>query len=285
MGLFDLLQAKWKHADPAVRLEAVRGLKDQRVLADIAANDTSDEVRLAAIATLTDQSALEKLACGDASHAAAAAAKLTDPKALARVGKTAAQMAARRQAVEGISDRDVLLGIAALDPDATVRSLARARAGGAADPAATYLRGMISGLSVATRTAIEPVEYSGTLADLCQALTQNPQFLINGEVVDEDATGHASDAAPTQAPWTVPAFPMARTTVRFLAQTRTPWTTQTDEPEAMGFFHIKVWRTGEDRYDAVATKKQIAPTSDPFKWSQASGSGPHADIPKVNEQA
>lgn len=284
MGLFDLLQPKWKHADPAVRLEAVRALKDQRVLADIAANDASAEVRLAALAALTDQAALERLASADIPHAAAAAAKVTDPKALARVGKSAAQVAARRQAVEGLADRDVLLGIAALDPDATVRSLARARAGGA-DPAATYLRGMISALPVAERTATEPVGYSGTLDELCQALTQDPQFLINGEVIEDDATGHASVAAPTQAPWTVPAFPLARTTVRFLAQTRTPWKSDTSEPEAVGFYHIKVWRTGEDHYDAVATKKKISPTSDPFKWSQASGSGPHADLPKVNEQA
>jgi hypothetical protein len=276
MGLFDRLQPKWKQADPAVRLEAVRGLKDQRVLADIAANDASDQVRLAAIAALTDQAALEKLACGDASHAGAAAAKITDPKALARVGKSAAQVAARQQAVEGISDRDVLLSIAALDPDATVRSLARARVGGA-NPAATYLRGMISTLPVGVRAAVEPAEYSGTLDELCQALTQDPNFLINGEVVEEDATGHASVAAPTQAPWTVPAFPLARTTVRFLAQTRTPWKSDTSEPEATSFYHIKVWRTGEDKYDAVATKKQVAPMSDPVAWSQASGSGPHAD--------
>jgi hypothetical protein len=276
MGLFDRLLPKWKHPDPAVRVEAVRDLKDQRALADIAANDASDPVRVAAIAALTDQTALEKLASADAPQAAAAAAKLTDPKALARVAKSGALVDARRQAVEGLSDRDVLLGIAALDPDATVRSLARARAGGA-DPAAAYLRGMISALPVAARTAAGPAEYTGTLDELCQALTQDPHFFLNGEVAEDDAAGGASVAAPTQAPWTIPSFPLSRVTVRFLAQTRTLWKSDATEPETPSFYHIKVWRTGEDHYEAVATKKKIAPTSDPVAWSQASGSGPHAD--------
>lgn len=277
MSFFDRFKPKWRHSDPAVRLAAVRELTDQRALSEVATNDGSDDVRLAAIERLTDQAVLEHIAAGKSPHAAIAGAKVTDPGGLARLAQSAAQLPVRQRAIAGVKDSNILLRIAALDPDASIRAQARARAGGP-DPASNYLRGMISKLPVAERATAEAVEFSGTLDELCQSLTQDPRFFINGEVVDEDMHGTASVANPTQAPWTVPAFPLGRATIRFLAQTRTPWTSNTDSPEAVSFYHIKVWRTGEDRYDAVANKKHIAPTSDPVTWSQASGSGPQIEV-------
>ena len=274
MGLLDRLQKKWKHSDPAVRLEAVRALKDQELLEEIAANDTSDDVRSAAIEALNDQDGLERLAVADLPCAAAAGAKVIDPAGLVRLAQKAARPVVRQRAIERITDRKVLLRIAAVDPDATLRALARVRAGGS-DPACNYLRGTISKLPVAMRGETAPAEFSGTLDEICQALTQDPRFFVNGEVVEEESNGAASVADPTQAPWTIPNFPLARTTIRFLAQTRTPWLSDTPEAERISFYHVKVWRTGENRYDAVATNKQTAATSDPVAWSKASGSGPH----------
>lgn len=274
MGFLDRLQRKWKHSDPAVRLEAVRALEDQELLEEIATNDASDAVRSAAIDALKDQDALERLALADLPCAAAACAKVTDPSGLLRLAQKAAQAVVRQRAIASVTDRKVLLRVAAVDPDATLRALARVRAGGS-DPACNYLRGTISKLPVAVRSESAAVEFSGTLDEVCEALTQDPRFFVNGEVVEDESSGAASVPDPTQAPWTVPHFPIARSTIRFLAQTRTPWLSDAPGTESISFYHVKVWRTGENRYDAVATTKQTAPTSDPVAWSQASGSGSH----------
>ena len=271
MGFFDRFSRKWKHPDPAVRRAAVATLTDPDRLGEIATNDPGDDVRAAAIGALQDQGALVRLALADLPCAAAAGAKVTEPGGLARLAQQAAQPAVRQRAIERITDQAVLLRIAALDTDATLRALARVRAGGT-DPAWQYLRGTISKLPVAPRNDAAPAEFSGTLDEVCQALTQDPRFFVNGEVVDEEANVTASVPDPTQAPWTVPSFPLVRATIRFLAQTRTPWLSATRGDEGTSFYHIKVWRTGEDHYDAVAMNKQLAPNSDPITWSQASGS-------------
>ena len=274
MGLLDRLQKKWKHSDPAVRLEAVRGLKDQALLGEIATTDSSELVQSVAIAGLSDQDVLIDLAIGNLPCAAAACAKVTDSAGLVRLAQRATQPAVRLKAIERVTDTKALLRIAALDPDATLRALARARAGGP-DPASNYLRGTISKLPVTVRSEPVAPEFSGTLDEVCQALTQDPRFFVNGEVVEEESNGTASVADPTKAPWTVPNFPLVRTTIRFLAQTRTPWLSENRDAGDISFYHVKVWRTGENRYDAIATNKQTAPTSDPIAWSKASGSGPH----------
>ncbi|MDB6093694.1 MAG: hypothetical protein JWM32_1256 [Verrucomicrobia bacterium] len=271
MAFFDRFQKKWKHPDPAVRQEAVRGLKDQDLLGEIATNDSSDDVRSAAIDTLKDQDVLERLALSDLPCARAAGAKVTDSYNLERIAKLAVQSSVRQQAIGRITDNNLLLRISALDPDPTVRALASLRAGGA-DPARTYLRGTISKLPSAPRSESAVPEFSGTLDEVCHALTQDPRFFVNGELVEEEANRTASVADPTQAPWTIP---LARTTIRLLAQTRKASINDTRGAEELSFYHIKVWRTAEDRYEAVAINKRTAPTSDPVAWSQASGSGPH----------
>lgn len=273
MGFFDRFQKKWKHPDPAIRLEAVRALKDQELLGEIAQTDASDEVRSAAVDALKDEQVLVELALAEGPCAVAAAARVNYPIDLARLAKQAAQPAVRQRAIERITDSNLLLRISALDPDPTLRALARLRAGGS-DPARAYLHGTISKLQIAARTETTAAEFSGTLDEVCQALIRDPRFFVNGEVVEEEANVTAAVPDPTQAPWTVPNFPLsAPTTIRFLAQTRTPWLSQTRETEETSFYHIKVWRSGDNRYDAIATTKRAAPASDPQAWSQASGSG------------
>jgi hypothetical protein len=271
MGFFDRFQRKWKHSDPAVRLAAVPTLTDQELLGEMATNDASADVRAAALGALQDQDVLERLALADLPVAPAAGAKVTEPAGLARLAQHAVQPVVRQQAIERLTDQTVLLRIAAQDPDATLRALARVHAGGA-DPAWHYLRATIAKLPVTTRSDPAPAEFSGTLDEVCQALTQDPRFFVNGEVVDEEVNVTASVADPTKAPWTIPSFPLVRATIRFLAQTRTPWLSATRGAERTSFYHIKVWRTGENHYAAVAINKHTAPNSDPITWSQASGS-------------
>jgi hypothetical protein len=60
MGLLDKLkpQPRWKHADPALRLEAVRELDDAAELAVLAESDPDARVRRAAICRITDPAVL-----------------------------------------------------------------------------------------------------------------------------------------------------------------------------------------------------------------------------------
>lgn len=58
--LLDLFRPKWKHKDPGKRLEAVKGLEDQKLLADIAKNAKDKDIRIAAVEKLKDQKVLAK---------------------------------------------------------------------------------------------------------------------------------------------------------------------------------------------------------------------------------
>jgi hypothetical protein len=68
MGLLDKLkpQPRWKHADPAIRLEAVRELEDQVELGLLAEQDADVRVRRAAIARTADVATLGRVSGGDA---------------------------------------------------------------------------------------------------------------------------------------------------------------------------------------------------------------------------
>src|SRR6187402_3436815 len=68
MGFLDKLkpQPRWKHADPVIRLEAVRELDDEVDLTAIAEADPDIRVRRAAIDRLSDAAPLGAIARNDA---------------------------------------------------------------------------------------------------------------------------------------------------------------------------------------------------------------------------
>ncbi len=70
MGILDKLrpQARWKHGDPMVRLEAVQALADTEldVLAQVASEDTDARVRKAAVHRLADVDVLAAVTRNDA---------------------------------------------------------------------------------------------------------------------------------------------------------------------------------------------------------------------------
>jgi hypothetical protein len=68
MGLLDRFkpQPRWKHVDPAIRLEAVRDLEDGIDLVALAESDPDAKVRRAAVAHLNDPACLARVAAGDA---------------------------------------------------------------------------------------------------------------------------------------------------------------------------------------------------------------------------
>src|SRR5262245_40732418 len=68
MGILDKLkpQTRWKHADPAIRFEAVRDLEDPIELAILAETDPESKIRKAALTKVDDLTVIGRIAANDA---------------------------------------------------------------------------------------------------------------------------------------------------------------------------------------------------------------------------
>ena len=250
MSLFDQLRPKWRHSDPAVRLEAVGRLDDQSALESIAEHDPDDKVRVAAIQALTNQSVIARLAV------------------------SAESALVRECAVGRTEDRALLLRMASSDPNAVVRAHARARCAGATS-AGCHLREILSKLQVAERSAERVAEFCGTLDEVCSSLSHDPRFFINGDVTsDEEDSGAARLRDTTQAPWVTPVLHSNLMVARFVAQPRQPTGNGSSDFGPTRFFHVKVWCTADNRFDLQAEEKQFCAINDASAWSRASGGGP-----------
>jgi hypothetical protein len=137
MGILDKLkpQPRWKHADPAVRLEAVRDLEDQAELALLAELDPDARVRRSATARIADPAVLGRIAGADAdaevrdraadrllalatvagldeAGALGAVEALTDARRLSVIAKSEAPDAVRVAALARVTDQRALSSIA-----------------------------------------------------------------------------------------------------------------------------------------------------------------------------
>lgn len=175
MGILDKLrpQARWKHGDPMVRLEAIQTLPDAdaAVLAEVARDDADARVRRAAVDRLADidvlagvirndrddsvrDAAVERL-LGLAADAGAGAAAIRALGALGRgrelagVARNSPSEAVRQAALAEIGDAKLLSGIARHAPDAGTRLLALARLAEPADLEAIALHAEFNDAAVA----------------------------------------------------------------------------------------------------------------------------------------
>jgi hypothetical protein len=135
MGFLDKLKPapRWKHTDPAVRLEAVRELEDVAELAILAETDPDARVRRAAVPRTLDAEALGRVAASDAdpetrdraadrltalaagtdeTAAVAAVRALTDAKRLSVIARSDAAEAVRTEALARTTDERALAGVA-----------------------------------------------------------------------------------------------------------------------------------------------------------------------------
>jgi hypothetical protein len=137
MGLLDKLkpQPRWKHTDPAIRLEAIKELDDQVELSLLAEQDGDVRVRRAAIAKTAEVATLGRVSTADAdtetrdraadrllaiatansddlARALAAAAALTEGKRLSTLAKSEAAEAVCAAALSRTSDDRALSSIA-----------------------------------------------------------------------------------------------------------------------------------------------------------------------------
>lgn len=126
MGILDKLrpQPRWKHADPAVRLDALAQVDDPAVLAEIAGADPDARVRRKALDLVDDVEVIAGIAARDADTGVRDAAM----DALAEIANNAeTDEATASRAVPGISDERRLAAIARTSPHAKARQDALAR--------------------------------------------------------------------------------------------------------------------------------------------------------------
>jgi hypothetical protein len=187
MGLLEKLrpQPKYKHADPAVRLEGLAEVEDsdQATLIAIATEDADVRVRRAALSRVADagtlasvvrnesdaatrDAAVARLASlteqGDASVAEAAVtalAALGRQRELAVVARSAALENVRRSAAEQVTDQKALGGIARHGADPGTRLIAIERLTDTAELEAVAMRGEYAD------AAVDAVDRLGTPTD------------------------------------------------------------------------------------------------------------------------
>lgn len=175
MGLLEKLrpQPKWKHADPAIRLEGLHEVDEaeQEVLASIAQEDPDARVRAAAIGRLADVAALSAIVRNDgdaavrdaaverlsaaaaapdrAAAAVGALAALGRQRELAAVARSAVPAATALAAVEQISEPKALGGIARHAPESSTRLMAVQRLEDQGELEAVAMRGEFADAAVA----------------------------------------------------------------------------------------------------------------------------------------
>jgi hypothetical protein len=126
MGFKDLFRPKWKHSDFIVREVAVKKLKDQKVLAEIAKNDDNRFVREEAVKKLEDQELLAAIAKNDKEEDVrkAAVSGIKDKDILVQIAKTAKYWDVLNTALRSIKDESVLARISIDDKTREVRMAA-----------------------------------------------------------------------------------------------------------------------------------------------------------------
>ena len=175
MGILDKLrpQAKWKHGDPSVRLEAVQALGDgdTDVLVQVATEDHDPRVRRAAVARIVDadtlaavtrndsdpatrDAAVQRLVAlaadvGAAPRAIQALGALGRHRELASLARSSAPEASRHAAVAQVSEAKALGGIARHAADAGTRLLALERLSDQAELEAVAVNGEHADAAVA----------------------------------------------------------------------------------------------------------------------------------------
>ncbi len=191
MGILDKLrpQARWKHGDPMVRLEAVQALdaSETDALVQVVTEDTDARVRRAAVGQLADadvlaavtrndsdtgvrDAAVQRIVAVAGEPGGAAAVRvlgaLGRTKDLAILARSTAPEPARHAAVAELSDAKLLGGIARHAVDASTRLLALERLSDAGELEAVAVNGEHAEAAVAAfdRLSGLTAEQLGTIA-------------------------------------------------------------------------------------------------------------------------
>jgi len=152
MGILDKLkpQPRWKHSDPAVRLEALRDLEDQPELRVLAQSDPDARVRRAAVARVAAPDVLGIVAASDADLE-------TRDRATDRLVALASSLPRTNGSSNGTASLDVALAaIRELTDARRLSTIAKSEApDGIVAPATWYAS--VGGYSAAVEATVPPV--------------------------------------------------------------------------------------------------------------------------------
>lgn len=114
MAFFDFFRPKWKHNDKYVRENAVKNLKNPKILIHLAKNDSYSGVRMLAIRKLTDQKVIAEIALNDLDQSIRleAVKNLKDQNILAEIAMHDKELDIREAAVKNLTDINILSSIA-----------------------------------------------------------------------------------------------------------------------------------------------------------------------------
>jgi hypothetical protein len=128
--LADIARNDKDYKDYDVRISATRRMNDQILLAEIARNNEEGLIRLAAVQALKDHIALAQVAKNDESMVIRmeAVKKIKDQTVLADIARADNHKDVRKAAVEKLKDQELLVQIARDDEDEDVRDAAKERA-------------------------------------------------------------------------------------------------------------------------------------------------------------
>ncbi|MBL8138732.1 MAG: DUF349 domain-containing protein [Acidobacteria bacterium] len=227
MGILDKLrpQARWKHGDPMVRLEAVQALdaSETDVLVQVASEDSDARVRRAAVGRLADAEVLAAVTRNDsdtgvrdaavqriitlasepggAAGAVRALGALGRHKDLAGVARSTAPEPVRHAAVAELTDARLLGGVARHAIDASTRLLALERLTDAAELEAVAVNGEHADAAVAAFDKL-----SGLSADQLGQIAQRAK----SRAVAKRARALAAAMSATPVETAAPAAPQYR---------------------------------------------------------------------------
>ena len=216
MGFLDKLKPvpRWKHADPAVRLEAVRELDDPAELAGLAESDPDARVRRAAIPRVVDTEVLGRVASKDADTetrdraadrlaalaagadetvAVAAVRALTDPKRLSALAKGDAPEPVRVEALGRTTDERALAGIARHAKHEATAAAALARVTDRDELVAIAQNGEHKDVALAAFERLLAPETDLALVRLIEGRTQQKTVARRARTIIQDA--EAAEAA------------------------------------------------------------------------------------------
>jgi hypothetical protein len=225
MGLLEKLrpQPKWKHADPAIRLEGLHEIDDadQETLVALAQDDPDTRVRRAAAGRVRDAAVLAALVrnesdvatrdaaasrlsalAEDADEAAALAAvtalgALGRQRELAAAARASTRAAVRRAATELVTDDKALGGIARHAADAETRLLAVERIADSNELESVAARGEHADAAVAALDRLTAPGDESLQALAERARVKAVQKRARTMLRDRAAAAHAAPAAPS----------------------------------------------------------------------------------------
>lgn len=200
MGILDKLRPtpRWKHVDPAIRLDAIAEIDDAATLAEVATTDADARVRRRALERIDDTAVIASIAASDADEgvrdaaadalveiatgastdaatATMAASAISDERRLATVARTSPHGEARDAALSRVTDEKMLGSIARQAADEATAHAASGRLSSEAALLDVALNGVHKDVALAAFERLVPEDAAATSRDRLEQIATRSQ--------------------------------------------------------------------------------------------------------------